>query len=188
MAQSGDKQLSDVSWTPYVTYTSNYSKVIQTQVRFTELGGGIFLPFGFSAGFNYQYLNSELRTRYLAQNEQDRININLSYASLVGGFTLYQIEKITFRLEMAAGLGSLKRKHTLPPLNKKNNLAVLEPAMELKYMILDWLSITGKVGKRWFSIAGQPKGSDFSSTKINLGFSIAPVPMYHAIKNKTLFN
>lgn len=171
---------------PYVTYESNYSKLINRQVQFSGYGLGFDWESGLSLGLNFYKLGSNVITPRFSDAGAEW-QLETSYLSFMAAWRFLEKEKFLVIGELGNGFGRINFQEASVQ-KTKYGLYTFEPTLHSRYYVLPWLGLAAQLGYRLAIPGGPPKIRDFSSFKFDIGFTIAPIPFYNAIKNNTLFN
>lgn len=171
---------------PLLAYESNYSVVLNRQVAFSGYGLGFEWESGTGLAIVYNTMDSRIFTpKYSPLGQLWQVRFH--YFSLDGYQTLFDGHKASLALSMGIGSGWVRFAYR-DAFVSRHRAICLEPSLNPTYRILPWLSLTSQVGYRLAMVGGAPSGPSFSSLKMNIGFSIAPLPFLEAVKNKNLIN
>ena len=170
---------------PFVSLNANYSTILNRNVAFTGVGLGIAWNSGLMASINYYYLSSQVNTnKYTEDNKPWRLY--LRYTVFTPSIDFFEYENLIASAETGLGIGRIIRKEN-DIFRARNLIFLVEPAVRLKYSILNWLYIYGMVGYRSTIPTGMYNASAFSSSKFDIGISISPFALYKSYKDGTLF-
>lgn len=171
---------------PYITYESNYSKILNQQVQFSGIGAGLEWESGISIGLNYYTLGTNFITSRFSPNGQNW-QMQINYLSFMAAYRLYENSKFLIIGELGNGFGNVNFK-SLNIQKNRYGLYTLEPTLHARYYILNWLGIATQMGYRLSFVGGPPTVANFSSYKFDIGFTIAPLAFYQALKTNTLID
>lgn len=182
-----DKNIFSGLVEPYITYESNYAKIMSQQIQISGYGLGFEWTSGLALGLTYYQLNSKIFSHKYALSSSDNWLLHFQYISIVASYKILQQQKFVIRGELANGIGKVG--FTDKDVKKtKYGIYCFEPALNFRYNIIEWLGLISQLGYRLAIPNGPPTIGDFSSLKFNIGFTISPMAFYKALKNNTLFN
>ena len=171
---------------PYITYESNYSKILNRQVQFSGYGLGLEWESGLSFGLTYYNLGTNFITSQFSPNGQNW-QMEIKYLSFMAAYKFYDMNKFILVGELGNGFGNVNFR-SINIQKNKYGLYTFEPTLHARYYVLKWLGLATQFGYRLSFPGGPPKVSEFSSFKFDIGFTIAPFAFYEALKSNTLID
>ncbi|MBI1184157.1 hypothetical protein GC194_07790 [bacterium] len=171
---------------PTLALESNFSKLLSRQVQFSGYGLGFNWESGLSLGLVYYHMGSKVITPKYSQPAGAEWRLYMNYISLLTKYNLLNQNNWLIDAQLGNGWGKVNLKDNKIQKDKYN-VYVCEPAVNAQYNILNWLGLYSQLGFRLAVPGGPLTLRDYSSLKFNIGFTIIPIPFYHAVKNNTLF-
>ena len=174
------------SISPYITYESNYSRILGQPVQFNGYGLGLEWESGISLGLTFYQLGTNFITReFSPRNELWQMDV--SYLSFMIAYEFLSNKKFLLVAELGNGFGNTNFS-SLNVQKSRYSLFTFEPTLHGRYYILKWLGLASQLGYRMAFPAGAPTIGQMSSFKFDIGVTIAPLELYEAYINNTLID
>lgn len=165
---------------PYISFETNYSRLLNRQVQFGGYGVGFDFD-GASIGLMYYRLSSNVFTVRYSNGADWKFRMN--YLSIQFSQRLYESGKWRVVAALGNGFGQINLlEGTLD--RGRHGVYIFEPGIDASYTIVSWLALSTQVGYRLTFPGGPPTIGELSAAKFNIGFSLLALPLYQAIKNK----
>lgn len=168
---------------PQLIYQSHYASLLNRQASFVGGGLGLRWESGFGFQITYQTLTSRVFTRRYSQGANWRTQVG--FLSFGMSQLFYRYSRFQTSLLLENNFGSLAFSQNEKQRGRYGWYS-FEPALYAEYQLLQWLWVSGILGYRMAFTGGEPRGIDFSSFKVNVGFGLSPLALYKAYKNKAL--
>jgi hypothetical protein len=178
------KSYFDGKISPYITYESNYSRILGQSVQFNGYGLGLEWESGVSLGLTYYNLGTNFITSEFSPGNQNW-QMDVSYLSFMIAYEFFSNEKFILIKELGNGFGNTNFS-SLSVQKSRYSLYTFEPTLHARYYVLKWLGLASQLGYRFSLPAGPPTIGQLSSFKFDIGVTIAPLALYEAYKNNTI--
>ncbi|MFY0675031.1 MAG: hypothetical protein JXQ87_16640 [Bacteroidia bacterium] len=174
------------SISPYLTYESNYSRLLGQPVQFNGYGLGLEWESGVSLGLTFYRLGTNFITNEFSPNNANW-QMSISYLSFMLAYELVSKEKFLIVAELGNGFGNTNFS-SLNVQKSRYSLYSFEPTLHGRYYILNWLGLASQFGYRMSFPGGPATLVQLSSFKFDIGITIAPLALYEAYKNNEIID
>lgn len=168
-------------YTPYLSLSTNNARLLDRGVQFWGVGIGVSSSKNASLELKYVWLASDVITSAFV-NPPIPKQVHLRYVSAMASIEWIKYKKLSSTIEMALGGGNMILDPIMgnaAPTTKR--ILLLEPAVNLQYRILEWLSCSIMTGLRLGAAESPFNARTVTSGKIDIGLSISPIPLIEEV-------
>lgn len=187
-AQNLDSLILNTDPSPYLSLDSRNTVVQNNGVRFFGIKAGLDWDNKVKLGFGYYTMTTKVNQQISYEEKPVKSELKFNYATLNGNYRFYSSKKWTFHGILHNGFGNayyvpIQDKPSLPGRIEKQFIWLLEPQINARYNILNWLALGGALGFRKTLIPDFLKTNNFNGGTVSLSFQIFPVEAYKALKS-----